>query len=89
MSQDPVAMRALGEDPGEFDRVESAVFTTAAGHEPSAGRTGELEAEGLAVSAGPLRHDVGDQASVMARVGIEVRAGRLRQSRRGASTRRG
>ena len=57
---------AAGQDAGEVDGVRSGGFAATAGFEVATGRPGQPQAERLAVPAGPLGQDVGDDAGVVA-----------------------
>ncbi len=57
-----------GEQATELDGVDHGRFAAGARREGAAGGTGQLERERLAVAAGPLGDDVGDDAAVVLRV---------------------
>ena len=63
-------MTTFREDPAELDGVDVDVFAAGSSSERSSGRAAEREGEGLAVRAGPLGDDVGDDAAVV--IGVDV-----------------
>ena len=70
MAEDPGAGQATGEGADEVEGVDLDAFAVDALAELAAGGTVEHELERLAVDAGPLGDDVGDEAAVV--IGAEV-----------------
>ena len=66
---------APGECATELDRVDHVRFATSACGEDAAGVAGQLEREGLAVTAGPFGDHVGDDAAVVFGSQNELAAG--------------
>src|SRR5713101_7512642 len=66
--QQPGTGCPAGQGPAEFERVEFEVLAVVPFAPLAAGRSGEGEAERLAVGAGPLGGRVGDETAVVAGV---------------------
>lgn len=75
VGQQSCGFAAAGQERAELDGVDLDGLTVLACAVRTAGRARQSEAERLAVGAGPLRNDVGDEASVVSGIDVEFGTG--------------